>query len=106
MAGTRECRDAHSGRRVCDAAGGEEDCGVKKFILFMLLFLLAFPNPVRAENAISLKEAAAKGYFPPPVEPVDNMDLKSVPVAKSSPVSALELGTLEVELEKTTLQDV
>ena len=72
----------------------------------MLLFLLAFPNLARAENPISLKDAAAKGYFPPPVEPVDNMDLKSLKAAKSSPVSALELGTLEVEFEKTTLQDV
>jgi len=77
-----------------------------KSIFFMLCFLLVFPNPASAENAISLKDAAMKGYFPPPVEPVDNMDLKSLAAAKSSPVSNLELGTLEVELEKVTLQDV
>jgi hypothetical protein len=72
----------------------------------MLLFLLAFPNLARAENPVSLKDAAVRGYFPPPVEPVDNMDLKSLKTVKSSPVSALELGMLEVEFEKTTLQDV
>ena len=79
-----------------------------KYLFFMLLFLPAFfdLHAASAANSLSLKDAVAKGYFPPPVEPVDNMDLKSLPAAKSSPVSTLELGTLEVELEKTTLEDV